>query len=177
MKRNYTTGVTDDAVFFVGNEVENTPVKGARTLFVVGVQPIETIIELARANTCNHIYLGANHSYDGQNCIQWINLISNLLVNEFWVSLDFDVSLIDSVYEMGDFEKYKRFIPIISVKIPYAQSFNLNTIVKIDDIDFDATNPGVWCHHLNDLFDEGRFTGWDQYGKDDILTMDKQDLS
>jgi hypothetical protein len=42
-------------------------------------------------------------------------------------------------------------------------------MLKIDDKDFAATNPGVWCHNLRDLMGRDRFTDWDQYGKDEII--------
>jgi hypothetical protein len=47
--------------------------------------------------------------------------------------------------------------------------FNYNTTLKIDDIDFDKTNPGVWCHPLNELLNKETFTNWDQYSKDEII--------
>jgi hypothetical protein len=37
MERDYESGVSDDAVFFIGTEVEQTPAFGLRTLFVKGV--------------------------------------------------------------------------------------------------------------------------------------------
>ena len=37
--------------------------------------------------------------------------------------------------------------------VPYAKQWNYNTMIKIDDKDFKATNPGVWCHSLHDLMD------------------------
>jgi hypothetical protein len=36
-------------------------------------------------------------------------------------------------------------------------------------LDSEASNPGVWCHKLNTLLDEDKFTNWDQYGKDEII--------
>ena len=39
----------------------------------------------------------------------------------------------------------------------------------IDDKDFDATNPGVWCHSLHDLMDREKFTDWGKYGLDKVL--------
>ena len=42
-------------------------------------------------------------------------------------------------------------------------------MVKIDDKDFQATNPGVWCHRLHNLMDEQRFTNWEEYKNDKIV--------
>ena len=32
--------------------------------------------------------------------------------------------------------------------------------------DFQATNPGVWCHSLHDLQNRSVFTDWSKYTKD-----------
>ena len=42
-------------------------------------------------------------------------------------------------------------------------------MIKIDDKDFKATNPGVWTHSLHDLKDRSKFTSWDKYKNDEIL--------
>ena len=44
-----------------------------------------------------------------------------------------------------------------------------NVIFKIDDKDFKATNPGVWCWSVRDLIKEEHFTDWNEYGDDEIL--------
>ena len=51
MKRDYTssdnvTGVT----YFIGTEIEHTPTYGMKTLFVVGMQRLEEVQELAKTN-------------------------------------------------------------------------------------------------------------------------------
>ena len=48
MKRDYSTGVTDTAEFFVGTEVEKTPTQGMKTLFVVRHQHSNDIQKFAR---------------------------------------------------------------------------------------------------------------------------------
>jgi hypothetical protein len=45
MKRNYTDGIKEDVVFFIGKEVEHTPAYGMNTLFVTGVQPVDSIAQ------------------------------------------------------------------------------------------------------------------------------------
>jgi hypothetical protein len=42
-------------------------------------------------------------------------------------------------------------------------------MLKIDDKDFKATNPGVWCHNLHDLLDRQKFTDWAKYGLDKVI--------
>jgi hypothetical protein len=55
------------------------------------------------------------------------------------------------------------------VPIPYVKLWNYNTMLKIDDKDFKATNPGVWSHSLHTLMDRSKFTDWNQYKQDKIL--------
>ena len=81
---------------------------------------------------------------------------------------DFDASCVEGLLE-GPLVEHRRFIPQISVKLPYLTQLGYNATLKIDDKDFDATNPGVWCHRLRDLTTTESFTDWDQYGKDEII--------
>jgi hypothetical protein len=177
MKRNYdkASGVTD-ITLFVGKEIERTPAYGMKTLFVVGTETsLAEIIEHATHHECTHIYLGANMSFnvelpngtDEENKV-WDNLVMGLLKADFWVTLDFETKYTDWVLECG-FTEYRRFIPMISVRIPYIDQLGYNACIKIDDIDFDATNEGVWVHSLHKLMDRSVFTDWDQYTQDHII--------
>jgi len=176
MKRNYDSGVATDITFFVGDEIEKTPAYGMKTLFVVGVHDPYVIMELARNNKCKHIYFGANQSFQTQGVNDvatwrpWEDMIYVCLdsEDEFWCTLDFDVREVEGLLESGLTEK-RQFIPQVSVKLPYLQQLGYNATIKLDDKDFKATNPGVWCHNLHDLLDRNKFTSWDQYGKDEII--------
>lgn len=176
MKRNYESGVAESITFFTGVEIEKTPAFGMKTLFVVGVHDPYGIMELARNHDCKHIYFGANQSFktNGVNDVEtwrpWEDMIYVCLDAEdgFWCTLDFDVCETEGLLESGLTEK-RRFIPQISVKLPYLQQLGYNATLKIDDKDFAASNPGVWCHNLQDLLGRDRFTDWDQYGKDEII--------
>ena len=55
---------------------------------------------------------------------------------------------------------------MISVKLPYINQLGYNATLKLDDRDFDATNPGVWCHSIHKLQDRSVFTDWSKYTKD-----------
>ena len=176
MKRDYSTGVEQDIIFFVGTEIEKTPAFGMKTLFVVGVQDPYVVMEIARNNDCTHIYFGANQSFqtNGVNDVDtwrpWEDMIYVCLDAEdkFWCTLDFDVRETEGLLESGLVEK-RQFIPQISVKLPYLQQLGYNATIKLDDVGFAATNHGVWCHNLHDLLDRNKFTSWDQYGKDEII--------
>lgn len=174
MERQYSTGISNEAKFFVGDEIEHTPAYGMRTLFVVGLQDSTDIIIQYTKNRCDHIYLGANQSYKPDNYDEvqkWDDLVANLLQADIWVTLDIDSKFIDISSDLlASACSYDNFIPMLSFKVPYIQNLNYNACVKIDDKGFKATNPGVWVHHLHDLMDRGRFTGWSKYGNDSIIT-------
>jgi hypothetical protein len=174
MKREYTSGTAEAITFFIGDEIERTPAYGMKTLFVVGVQSVPSILEIAGENYCDHIYFGANQSFprlatdDADQWRPWERMIDQCLEADYWCTLDFDVSVTQGVLEMPVIG-HRRFIPQISVKLPYLQQLGYNATIKLDDIDFAATNPGVWCHTLYSLTTRETFTNWDQYGKDEII--------
>jgi len=165
----------EEANFFIGTEVEHSPAFGKRTLFVVGVQDPTRIVALAQKNNCEHIYFGANQSFpnpdvdNGGVWTEWENMIGVCLMHGAWCTLDIDVRSAEGLLE-GSLVDHTRFIPMISVKLPYVKLFNYNTTIKIDDKDFQATNPGVWCHSLHDLKNRAVFTDWSKYTQDEIIT-------
>ena len=173
MEREYQAGTKNDVTIFTGIEIEHTPAYGKKTLFVVGIHKADELAEIATLNNCDHIYLGANHSYapmDYDQIISWELMTLELLRKDFWITLDIDSKFYEfSEDMMVSLCCYDKFIPMISVKLPYIANLNYNACVKIDDRDFKATNPGVWVHHLHDLMDRKKFTNWSQYGKDEII--------
>jgi bifunctional ADP-heptose synthase (sugar kinase/adenylyltransferase) len=44
-----------------------------------------------------------------------------------------------------------------------------NTPLKIDDLTWGKTNPGVWTHHLPSLMTKETYTHWGQYTQDESL--------
>ena len=173
MNRDYADGTAENVQFFVGLEVEHSPAYGMNTLFVTGVHNPEMILAMAEDNKVEHIYFGANQSFetrgvdDSYTWNAWEQMIKPCLDAGYWCTLDFDVKEAEGIHE-SPFNEYRKFIPMISVKLPYIKLFNYNATVKIDDKDFEATNPGVWTHALHDLLDREKFTDWDQY-KDDTI--------
>lgn len=163
------TGHDDSVKFFTGTEVEHTPALGKKTLFVVGVQSIDHIA--ANMAGCEHIFFGANHSFDPQDNLDWARwegMIGYFLEKGYLCSLDIPITAVKQFNDSGLCE-YRNFIPQIRVSIPYTKLWNYNTMLKIDDVDFDATNPGVWCHSLHSLMSRETFTDWDQYNKDEVV--------
>lgn len=166
--------------FFIGEEVEHTPAFGMRTLFVVGIQDTAEIHAKAMAYKCDHIYFGANQSFptldknDARGWRPWEDMIKLMLRSglggnhRYMCTLDLDASCAEGLIESG-LADYNNFIPMISVKLPYVRHLGYNATLKIDDKDFEATNPGVWCHNLQDLQSRKTFTDWSRYTKDETL--------
>lgn len=159
--------------FFYGTEVEYTPAHGRYTLFVVGVCNPEDIVP--HLNIAEHIYFGANMSFpkldvnDADGWRPWENMIKHFLEKDYLCTLDIDVSCVEGLLETG-LTEYHNFIPMISVKLPYLQQLGYNATIKLDDKDFKATNPGVWCHSLHSLTKrESVFTDWSKYNQDRTL--------
>lgn len=159
--------------FFVGTEVEHSPAYGERTLFVVGVQPADTVIAEAWRCECTHIYFGANQSFPKLDVYDkkwrpWEDMIMACLDEAYTCTLDLDVSCAEGLLESALVERH-NFIPMLSVKLPYIKQFPYGTTLKLDDKDFQATNPGVWCHSLHDLQKRRVFTPWSKYTNDEVL--------
>ena len=176
MKRDYESGEADSIIFFTGVEVEKTPAFGKKTLFVTGLQSNTEIEEHYRKEKCEHIFFGANHSFhpginfpeDAGNWDRWEDMIMPFLVDSILCSLDLPYSHAEALLESGMIEN-DFFIPQIRIPLPYIKQYNYNTMIKLDDKDFKATNPGVWCHSLHDLMDRNKFTDWSKYGLDKVL--------
>jgi hypothetical protein len=161
--------------FFTGIEVERTPAFGKQTLFVVGIQPVDEIAHHFDMNPrgIEHIFFGANHSFhpdpdDHVEWQRWESMITHFLEKGYMCSLDIPVKCVEAFNDTGLCE-YRNFVPQIRVSIPYIRLWNYNTMIKLDDSDFDATNPGVWTHSLHSLMSRRTFTDWDQYNEDSTL--------
>ena len=165
----------NDVSFFIGTEVEHTPAFGLRTLFVVGLQDPQIVLQEFDNNDCEHIYFGANQSFppldrdDGEVWREWEYMVRTCLEKlSNYCTLDLDHAQAEGLLESALVE-FDNFIPMISVKLPYIRQFGYNATLKIDDRDFAATNPGVWCHNLHDLQNRRVFTEWARYTKDEVI--------
>jgi hypothetical protein len=160
-------------VYFTGHEVEHTICHGMFTLFVVGTPPIEEILTKAKEADVKHIYFGTSQSFNPkaishESYQAWDEVIVGCLKADYWVSLDFGVEHIEGVLE-SCYCEYTRFVPMISVKLPYINQLNYNATLKLDDRTWGATNPGVWTHQLQSLMSKDKYTHWDQYTQDTTL--------
>jgi hypothetical protein len=147
-----------------------------RTLFVVGTPSLKDILAIAEdsqsfedeSKRIRQIYFGTSQSFNPathDNWKIWDNRIMGCLEAGYWVCLDFDVKYAEEIHEEGWCEQ-DRFIPMISVKLPYIKLYNYNATLKIDDRTWGATNPGVWTHQLHNLMSKDKYTHWDQYTQD-----------
>ena len=166
----------NNAKFFVGTEVEHTPAYGHNTLFVVGLQGTKEILDiLNNQKHITHVYFGANMSFpssirtnDAVFWDPWDKMIQRCLDAGYLCTLDIDIACVEGLLESGLTENH-NFIPMISVKLPYINQLGYNATLKLDDKDFRATNPGVWCHSLHTLQKRSVFTDWSKYTKDEPL--------
>lgn len=160
--------------FFTGIEVEHTIAYGTKTLFIVGTPSIDDISSEIRdldedGFKVEHLYFGTSQTYkniDMPTAVKFQQLIHHYLDNtNYWVTLDFDVADINRVHE-ASFCKSNRFIPMISVKMPYINLLNYHATLKIDDTEWGYSNPGVWAHHLSTLLNKNVYTDWAAYKGD-----------
>ena len=179
MNRDYADGVKDNVQFFTGIEIEHTPALGLKTLFVTGLHPVQDINSILNdqnsyidtSKHIKHIFFGANHSFHPGDALEWQrweNTIEHFLKQDYLCSLDIPLSHAEEFHD-GGLCSYENFIPQIRVPIPYIKLWNYNTMIKIDDKGFKATNPGVWTHSLHALQDRSKFTPWGKYKDDKAL--------
>ena len=171
MKRDYKDGIHEKMCYFVGHEVEKTPAYGKKTLFIEGIQDTKEIVAFFAKEQCEHLFFGANHSFQPSAPDEWTaweDMIIEFLKEGYLCSLDIPVKFAEEFLE-GPLVEYNNFIPQLRVPVPYVKQWNYNTMLKIDDKDFKATNPGVWCHRLHNLLDDEKFTDWAEYGLDKPL--------
>lgn len=168
----------ENVEFFLGPEVEHTPAYGKRTLFVVGFQELDAILTKAREHKVTHIFVGANHSFDPAEIVKakagegWQTIVAGLLDRGYFVTVDYEAHKHRDalqIFSHGVWQS-RQFVPLLSVRIPKVETSSLNLTVKIDDVDFQATNEGVWCLNYREVTDSNRFTPWTEYTQDQVLS-------
>lgn len=169
-EREYVEGTTANR-FFVGDEVEHSKFRGARTLFVIGVQPFEEIQENIEKYECSHVYLGANMSFDVNRIKAYVAQMLILTNSGIRVTLDFDHSSYESVICHMQIAGIDPSLVVLmaSVKLPNISTFADSLFVKVDDVDFNASNKGVWVWSAKDLMNPEVETTWDKYTTDKVI--------
>lgn len=161
----------DDPKFFVGVEVERTPLFGVTTLFVVGKQNPKEILQRMLDRNITHAYLGCGYTFNPETPEDWKDwdfIVHELIKADVWVTLDFNAKYCEGVLESG-YDEYNKFVAMISVPMPYVNQFNYNATLKIDDKAFKGPNGGVWCHSIHNLRNRSNYTDWSAYVGDKVI--------
>lgn len=161
----------ENPTYFTGVEVENTPLKGVETLFVVGCQTAKDIDKRAKQHNVNHVYLGCGYCFEPKerdDWLEWNKTILDLLAYGYWVTLDYNVKYAGEVL-LTSWNEHNKFVSMISVPLPYINQHNYNATVKIDDKHFKGSNSGVWCHSLHDLRSKETYTDFTEYVGDKVV--------
>lgn len=160
--------------YFIGTEVERTAMFGEKTLFVVGTPPADEIAKIATQHRIKHLYFGTSQSFtpsDPADWQKWDVMLTELLLDKWVCTLDFGVEYAPTLLEYG-WNEFSNFIPMISVKLPYINQFNYNATLKLDDVTWGHSNPGVWCHSLHELQQRAVYTDWREYVGDTVINKE-----
>ena len=173
MDRDYKTGRSDSVGVFSGFEVEHTPALGKKTLFLARNDLyFDQIVELAKKVNAEAIYFGANRTFMYNHGTQ-IAQMMKFLDNGYYVTIDYPYQLHSEVKKrFSSIWNREKFIPFCSIIFENSED-DENLCFKIDDVDFNKTNPGVWSMTMNEFKQSSGFTSWKDYKKDKPIKEDK----
>ena len=171
MLRDYETGTKDDVKVFAGLEVEHTPAFGKQTLFLARNDlTTEQIQELAVMADAEAIYFGANRTFMYNHGTQ-IAQMMKFLDNGYYVTIDYPYQLHSEVKKrFSSIWNREKFIPFCSVIFPNSEGDD-KLCIKVDDTDFNKTNPGVWTMTMDHFKQTSGFTSWEEYKQDEPLEV------
>ena len=101
-----------------------------------------------------------------------VGVFSGLEIEHTPVTVDYPHSLHSQVKE-----KFKTlwnnplFIPFCSIIFPHSED-DEQLYIKVDDVDFNATGPGVWTMSMNHFKQTSGFTSWKEYNQDEPMEYD-----
>ena len=173
MLRDYKNGYFEDVRMSSGKEIEHTPAYGLQTLFLARNDlTLAQIEEQAVMVQAEAIYYGANRTYMHNHGMQ-LSQIIQLCDKGYYVTVDYPYELHDEVKEKFNIVwKHEKFIPFCSIIFPHTED-DTQLCIKVDDTDFNKTNPGVWTMTMNDFKSKSGHTKWEEYKKDEPITEDK----
>ena len=169
MLRDYKTGVSEEVGVFSGKEVEHTPAFGLQTLFLARNDlTYDKIKELCVKVNAEAIYFGANRCF--VNNLASIPVQINRLLNDgYYVTIDYQYKIHDEVKKnYSHVWNNEKFIPFCSIIFENSEEDN-NLCIKVDDVDFNKTNPGVWTMTMNEFKQSSGFTSWNDYKQDEPI--------
>jgi hypothetical protein len=169
MLRDYNNGIKDDVRMFAGKEVEHTPAYGLQTLFLARNDlTYDQILENAVGIDAEAVYFGANRTFVNNLANQTLH-VSRLLDAGYYVTIDYPYKLHDEVKKKySGVWQHEKFIPFCSIIFENSEE-DKKLCFKIDDVDFNKTNPGVWTMNMEDFKTKAGFTDWGDYKKDEPL--------
>ena len=177
MDRDYKTGKSASVGVFSGLEIEHTPAHGLQTLFLARNDlTLEQIRELAEIVKAKAIYYGANRSFMYNHGLQLAQMMK-LMDDGYYVTIDYPYSLHTEVKKRFESVwKNEKFIPFCSIIFPNSEDDD-QLCIKVDDVDFNKTNPGVWTMSMNHFKQTSGFTSWKEYKQDQPIQENKWILS
>ena len=172
MDRDYKTGKSDSVGIFSGFEVEHTPAFGKKTLFLaINDLLFDQIVDLAQEVNAEAIYFGANRSFM-HNIVNTPQLIKRLMDKGYWCTIDYQYSVHKDVKQnFLEIWNEEKFIPFCSIIFPDSEQDN-NLCIKVDDVDFNKTNPGVWTMTMDHYKQSSGYTSWEEYKQDEPLEVE-----
>jgi len=169
MDRDYKTGKSKSVGVFSGLEIEHTPALGLQTLFLARNDlTCDQIIELCEWSNAKAVYYGANRCYIHGHLMQ-VTQMEKLIAKGYYVTVDYPHNIHAEVKEkFKTLWKNPLFIPFCSVIFPNSEDDD-QLCIKVDDVDFKATGPGVWTMSMNHFKQSAGFTSWDEYKQDEPI--------
>ena len=166
MLRDYKTGVKEDVKVSSGKEIEHTPAYGLQTLFL-GRNDLtfEQIHDLCDSVKAEAVYYGANRSFVA-NVHNQVAQMARLLERGYYVTLDYPYSMHNAVQKQFNLVwNHEKFIPFCSIIFENVDN-DKQLCFKVDDIDFNKTNSGVWTMSMKDFKEKAGYTKWEEYKQD-----------
>ena len=173
MLRDYKTGIKEGVGVFSGKEIEHTPAYGLQTLFL-GRNDLtfEQIHDLCDSVKAEAVYYGANRSFVA-NVHNQVAQMARLLERGYYVTLDYPYSMHNAVQKQFNLVwNHEKFIPFCSIIFENVDN-DKQLCFKVDDIDFNKTNSGVWTMSMNHFKQTSGFTSWKDYKQDEPIQEDK----
>ena len=166
MIRDYTIGVSENVKVFSGKEVEHTPAYGLQTLFLARNDlTYDQIKELCVKVDAEAVYFGANRCFVNNLATQPMQ-VNKLLNDGYYVTIDYQYAIHNEVKKRySAVWQHEKFIPFCSVIFENSEEDN-KLCFKIDDVDFNTSNKGVWTMNMEDFKKQAGYTTWDEYKQD-----------
>jgi hypothetical protein len=87
----------------------------------------------------------------------------------YYVTIDYPYSLHNKVQKQFNLVwNHEKFIPFCSIIFENVNK-DEKLCFKIDDIDFNKTNSGVWTMSMEDFRKKAGYTKWEDYKKDEPI--------